>query len=266
VRYLKGSVCLNETQDKRLLKWVVDSRFITHSQLFALAQLEFLESSRPVFNWRVRRMVQGGLLRKQVVAFLASDALYSATRAGLHALEEMGVPDVGGFTDRNTDPHEAQIPHILELTRIRLALLSSGTLMRWMSESFIRVLNLSPIHAYAKTYDAIATVSLGGGRWGEFAIEYERTLKSPQKYDKVCQAIESEERVSNFLYLSPSFSVLSAIRPHFERTRHNVYFGAIQTFKQHALDAEVYPGRGFPTTTFRAVLELSLATGRARVL
>ena len=137
--------------------------------------------------------------------------------------------------------------------------------MRWMSESFIRVLNLSPIHAYAKTYDAIATVSLGGGRWGEFAIEYERTLKSPQKYDKVCQAIESEERVSNFLYLSP-FSVLSAIRPHFERTRHNVYFGAIQTFKQHALDAEVYPGRGFPTTTFRAVLELSLATGRARAL
>jgi hypothetical protein len=95
---------------------------------------------------------------------------------------------------------------------------------------------------------------------------YERTLKSPQKYDKVCQAIESEERVSNFLYLSPSFSVLSAIRPHFERTRYNVYFGAIQTFKQHALDAEVYPGRGFPTTTFRAVLELSLATGRARAL
>jgi hypothetical protein len=265
VRYLKGSVCLNETQDKRLLEWVVDARFITHSQLFALTRLELLGSSRAVFNWRVRRMVQGGLLRKQVVAFLASDALYSATRAGLHALEEMGVPYAAGFTDRETDPHEAQIPHILELTRIRLALLRSGTLMRWISESFIRVLSLSPIHAYAKTYDAIATVSLGGGRCGEFAIEYERTLKSPQKYDKVRQAIESEERLTNFLYLSPSFPVLSAIGRHFERTRQNVYFGAIQNFKEHALDAEVFPGRGYPTRALRTVLELS-ATNRATAL
>ena len=47
----------------------------------------------------------------------------------------------------------------------------------------------------AKTYDAIATVSLATGRLVEFAIECERTLKSPQKYEKVRETIVSGSQV-----------------------------------------------------------------------
>jgi hypothetical protein len=66
-------------------------------------------------------------------------------------------------------------------------------------ECFIRVLNLSPATAYAKVYDGIANVRVDHG-FVDFAVEYERTLKSPAKYEKIRKAIESEKRVQAFVY------------------------------------------------------------------
>jgi hypothetical protein len=97
VRYLKGSVSLN-FRDREFLHLVADSRYITHNQLFELARLKALEFKRPIFNWRVRRLVNTGLLRRQVVSYLGAEALYSITRGGIQALEELGVTYLGGYT------------------------------------------------------------------------------------------------------------------------------------------------------------------------
>ena len=101
MRYLKGSISLRP-QDASLLHFVADARYITHSQLSELARLKGVEFDRPVFNWRVRRLVNCGLLRKQVVPYLGTDAMYSITRAGIHGLEEMGITYLGGYVDRRT--------------------------------------------------------------------------------------------------------------------------------------------------------------------
>src|SRR5271165_7045006 len=87
MRYRKGSLSLNNLQDKALLQFVADSRYVSHAQLFRFAQLYYLEDNRPSFNWRIRRMVDGGLVRKQAPPMLNGDALYSITRAGLQTLE-----------------------------------------------------------------------------------------------------------------------------------------------------------------------------------
>jgi hypothetical protein len=65
MRYAKGCLSLNRKEDKFILQFVADSRYITRSQLFNLARLDYGEANRPVFNWRIRRMVESGLLRKQ---------------------------------------------------------------------------------------------------------------------------------------------------------------------------------------------------------
>jgi hypothetical protein len=135
MRYLKGSVSLR-IRDRELLHTVADARYITHSQLFQLARLQAVEFERPVFNWRVRRLVNSGLLRKQTVPYLGADALYSITRAGVHALEELGIVYLGDFVEREKDPTEAQMPHVLELNRIRLALERSRVLVSWVPEVF----------------------------------------------------------------------------------------------------------------------------------
>ncbi len=242
MRYMKGSVSLG-IRDSDLLHQVADARYITHNQLFQLARVRLVEFDRPVFNWRIRRLVNGGLLRKQVLPYLGADALYSITRGGIHALEELGITFLGGYVEREKDPSEAQIPHVLELNRIRLALERSRTLRHWTSEVFIRVLNLSPVHGYAKAYDAVANVSLGNGLWADFAIEYERTLKSEQKYQKILEAIESETRLQTILYLTPSYVILSSLRWYFERTRRDVLFALVDDFKKDVLDTQVENAR-----------------------
>jgi len=79
VRYMKGSVSLG-IRDSDLLHQVADARYITHNQLFQLARVRLVEFDRPVFNWRIRRLVNGGLLRKQVLPYLGADA-YTLLRA-----------------------------------------------------------------------------------------------------------------------------------------------------------------------------------------
>ena len=108
MRYQKGSIGLNDRKDKALLTLVADSRYVTHSQLFGLADADFVESNRRVFNWRVRRLVKHGLVRKQVIPFLNDEALYAITRAGTQALEQLGVYYLGASLDREKDPSESR--------------------------------------------------------------------------------------------------------------------------------------------------------------
>lgn len=237
MRYLKGSISLRH-RDADLLHFVADARHITHSQLFELARLKVVEFDRPVFNWRVRRLVNSGLLRKQVVPYLGTDAMYSITRAGIQGLEEMGIMYLGGYVEREKDPAEVQIPHILELNRIRLALERSHVLVNWIPEVMVRILNLSPALGYAKAYDAVATVRTAAGS-AEFAIEYERTLKSEQKYEKILEAIESEQRLHTILYLAPSFQILSNISRFFEHARKDILFTLVNKFEKNVLATEV---------------------------
>ena len=91
MRYAKGSLSLSRRADKFILQLVADSRYITRSQLFQFARFSYGENNRPVFNWRIRRMVECGLLRKQDPAILAGDALYSIKRSGIQALERLGT-------------------------------------------------------------------------------------------------------------------------------------------------------------------------------
>jgi hypothetical protein len=262
VRYLKGSVSLRD-RDRELLHLVADARYMTHGQLFQLARLKAIEFKRPVFNWRVRRLVNSYLLRKQVVSYLGADALYSITRGGIQALEEMGITYLGGYVEREKDPTKAQIPHVLELNRIRLALERSHALVFWIPEVFIRVVNLSPTLCYAKAYDAVAKVSLGDGAWAEFAIEYERTLKSEQKYEKILEAIERERRLHTILYLAPSYEILASLRWYFERARHDVLFALVEDFKKDMLDTQVDLARGYRRLALRQALARNVSQLKA---
>ncbi len=238
MRYRKGSLNLNNFQDKAVLQFVADSRYVTHAQLFQFAQLDYYEDNRPSFNWRIRRMVEGGLVRKQALPMLNGDALYSITRTGLQALERLGIYYLGATCDREQDGYKFQMPHVLEVNNIRLALLVHRKLLHWIPECFIRVLNLSPTTAYAKVYDGIATVMLYPD-FVDFAVEYERTLKSPAKYEKIRKAIESEKRVKAFLYLVPSYQLLHGLMEAFGGTKPLVMFGLVEEFKREQLSARV---------------------------
>ena len=254
MRYLKGSINLN-LRDKGLLHAVADARYITHSQLFDFARLEALEFKRRDFNWRIRRLVKSGLLRRQVAPYVGIDTLYSITPGGIQALEELGVLFLGGgYVKDGAEPQQVQVSHVLELNRIRLALERSRALVFWIPESLIRVLNLSDTQRYAKTYDAVAKLNLGDGVWAELAIEYERTLKSPERYAQIAEAVDHEQRLNTVLYLCPSHDIVSTLRPYFRCSRRAVLFAQVDDFKKDVLDTEVDMVGSYRRKTLRQVL------------
>src|SRR5262249_49896132 len=129
-----GSPSLNQDKDKAILRFVADSRYVTHSQLFDFTMLECAELNRRVFNRRMGRLVREGLVRKKVLPILNWEPLYSIHRNGVQALEQLGIYYLGANLEREKDPHEFQIPHALEVTNIRLALLRTQSLWGWTPE------------------------------------------------------------------------------------------------------------------------------------
>jgi hypothetical protein len=243
MRYLKGSIGLNVKADGGILRFIAESRYVTHSQLWQFVRALRLVSGRHVFNWRVRRLVRSVLVRRQVVPFLDGEALYSITGRGIQALERLGIYYLGAGLDREKDLHEFQIPHALELNSIRLTFMRTDLLWRWIPEPLIRVLSLSPATAYAKVYDGIAGILLND-KVLDIAVEYERTLKSQAKYAKVREAIVSERRVDLFLYLAPSSDLLYSLCREFWRMERLLFFGNVREFKEKALIATVYDTYG----------------------
>ena len=252
MRYDKGSVGLNHKKDKTILHFVADSRFVTRSQLNSFALFEYCELNRRVFNWRIQRLVEAGLMRKQIVPYLNGEALFSITRAGVQALERLGIYYLGAILEREKDALEFQIPHSLELNSIRIALKATANLLLWIPEVAIRVLNLSPATAYAKVYDGIAELYVEGDNV-TVAIEYERTFKSKAKYDKIWEAIESEKRLDVFLYLVPNSELLWGLIHEFHGTKRLVFFGLVDQFKEKVFEAQVWSAR-YDRLVFKDVL------------
>ena len=184
-------------------------------------------------------MVGCGLLRKQDPPILGGDTLYSVKRAGIQALERLGICYLGASLEREQDGEGFQIPHALEVNAIHLAMMQTLLLKQWIPESLIRVLNLSPHYAYSKVYDGIASLSLAGRRI-DVAVEFERTLKSQAKYQKIRVAIESEKRTEGVLYLVPTEELLDSLRNEFWRTSKCVLFGLVDNFKRDRLGTTVY--------------------------
>lgn len=238
MRYPKGSVHLGSFKDKVILNFLAESRHATRSQLMQFVRSYYCEFNWPVFNWRVRRMVDAGLVRKQALPMLNGDVLYSITRAGFHTLEGLGTFHLGATFDREPEAHRYQIAHALEVNSIRLALMRSLKLRDWVPESHIRAVNLLPTSAYAKVYDGIACILIGD-REVDLAIECERTPKTSAKYQRIREAIESETQVHAFLYLVPSFPLLHALQHAFSGTNRLVLFGMLGEFKEKLLASRV---------------------------
>src|SRR5438067_12850530 len=88
--YVKGSIDLSSTQDGLLLEQVLRSRHATHDQLWQFFQLKTRETRRRIFNWRMLRLVQHGLIRRLDVKFAKRGWVYAITETGADYLAGNG--------------------------------------------------------------------------------------------------------------------------------------------------------------------------------
>lgn len=209
MRFARGSVDVSSVQDQRLLEQVLKSQFITHSQLWEFLRDRCYEFSRGSFCWRVKRLVQHGLLVQRIVPGARGEVVYALSALGAATLQANGetfyADDPRVIGKRAAHPH---VLHALTLNDIHLRLLCAGLLEEWLCETEIRSRNEFTGDGFAKDYDAIVTLRCAG-KTGTVALEYERTPKSTKEYQRIATALNAEARVQAVIYAVPNVQMES---------------------------------------------------------
>jgi hypothetical protein len=119
-----------------------------------------------------------------------------------------------------------------------LALLRNALLIHWQSEVEISSTNMVSGCPYQKDYDAIVKVWVGN-EVREFALEYERSLKSAKQYDRIRGALENERQIACILYLTVSPDLLLALLYQLLPISKPIAFATAHCFEEQLLAALV---------------------------
>lgn len=253
MRYSKGETLISETRDIPLLVEIRNAKFISKNQLFELMKLRSLEYCRAAFDWRVRRLVAHGYISRMEGKFGRGVTVYQIGRPGLIQLESFCQFEMALNSETRHLPHPLLIPHSLELIEIRLALARNNLLLAWKSDIEIASENILSRSPLAKDYDAIVDV-WDQDRAARFGLEYERSMKSAQRYERIRKKLESEDVLNPILYLTSDDSLALHLADHLSSTPKRLAFTTAKSFCESLLDSRVITFPDEPRVSFRSLL------------
>jgi hypothetical protein len=225
MRYFKGIIALSPTQDLPLLRQVMYSKYVTQTQLWQFMRHNGYELSRGSFWWRVKRLADHGFVTRHLHPMAHRDPIFAIASSGLvYLVENIGTPYSGPEAGPDVRGDGVGVAHALGVNAVHLELLRSRALVSWENEMEIRCWNELTAGKYAKDYDAIITLSLGG-RQLRFALEYERTPKTQTEYDRIVSLLESERNLDRVLYLAGTRHIHSLLKQRLWRIRQRVLIG-----------------------------------------
>src|SRR6267378_1348122 len=254
MRYPKGSIQLNPSRDLPLLRQILHSEFITRSQLFEFMQLNGYERSRNSLDWRMRRLIQRGLVTQQGATAGTRDVVYSLADDTAELLQSMGEYCLSG-RGRPSDKNSNQsILHAVGINDIHLSLIRSRLLVRWTSTMQVRSQNELTDYGFAKDYDAVVTVRTEIGEY-RFALEYERTPKAMKYYRRIAASVSKEIHIGRVLYLVPNYDLLRFISRFFGNGQCAVFFGLVADWHSQLLEISVSSTSSKYPIPFREALD-----------
>jgi len=253
-------------RDLPVMTAVRNATFITYDQLWEELKYAKIEGSKRSYNWRLQRLTGAGLVDKLPPKVPYRGAVYTITRSGLECLESCGHGLISLTSETQNLPKSSQIQHYLELAEVRKALRNSGILRRWTGDLELRSINYSIDCPLAKDYDAVAEVELSACVH-RIAIEYERTLKSAERYRELSASLHSEDQISILVYLTSSLDLLYRIIGHFDVGGITVAIATSRAFCDNPLGCRLHPVAQDETarTTLSALLTNQTKTKGASV-
>lgn len=236
----RGVLHFNSGRDLPMILAVRNATFISHGQLFSHLVSQGTESNRQGFCWRLKRLVDAGLIQRLPQIMPYSGATYTITRRGLSCLKNCGEGLVSLTSDSRSLPNSRQAAHYLELAEIRAALRRARILRRWISDIQLRSMNLAIDLPLAKDYDAVADLAIEHCIEVSAGIEYERTLKAAQRYREIVKAIKDERQLDLLVYLTSSIDLVYQVRAEFEVLDFPTVFAPSRAFCRSPLDLPMY--------------------------
>lgn len=265
MRYPKGSIQLNESRDLPLLRQVLRSEFVTHSQLFEFMRLNHHERSRQSFDWRLRRLVDRELLRRQTTPGCTGEFVYSLASTAAILLQGLGEYCLVGRDRFNGKEAERSVLHAIGLNEIHLSALRAGLLVRWTGCMEIRSQNELTGFGFEKDYDAVVTVRTEASEQ-RFALEYERSPKTIKYYRDVAASLSREVHVNEVLYLVSNYDLLQFISGFFRNAHCRVFFGLVKDWHSQLLDMPVSCSSATCCFRFRETLNDAAPSVEAAVI
>jgi hypothetical protein len=238
MRYPKGTFVITPERDIPLLRQVRNSRFVGHQQLFELLHCEAVASCRSTFNWRVQRLLKTQHIERVESVSWQGSPVYSITQNGLVELESQGEFAIALHSRTRRMPDRVQVFHALELNAIRLALARNGLLVSWQSEVEISSTNMVSGTPYQKDYDAIVKLWVDDEP-REFALEYERCLKSAKQYEAIRAALEAERQIGCVLYLTADPALMLALVHQLTPASKHLGFATARSFREQLLATSI---------------------------
>jgi hypothetical protein len=254
MRYPKDSIQLSESRDIPLLRQILRSEFVTHSQLFEFMRLNHYERSRKSFDWRLRRLVDRELLKRQTMLGCTGEFVYSAAARAAMLLQGMGEYALVGRDRFNGKESERSVFHAIGLNDIQLSALRAGLLVRWIGATEVRSQNELTGFGFAKDYDAVVTLRTETGE-RRFALEYERNPKPIRYYRDVASALAREVNVSRVLYLVSNYDLLRYISDLIRNSESRVFIGLVKDWHEQLLDMPVSHWSATRCLRFRETLD-----------
>ena len=237
----------NAQRDMPMLLAIRNATFICQSQLWDHLLAAGIETSRRSFNWRIQRLTEAGVTRKLPPYLPYPGPVYTITRSGLACLEACGEGLVSLTSDSRSLANMSQMQHYLELGEIRAALRRTNLLKEWTGDIEVRSINQSIDVPLAKDYDAIADLEIEGSRY-RIAIEYERSLKSSERYQEVISAIKDESQIDVLVYLTSSVDLLYQLKAEFEDQTFPIVMAPSRLFCLNPLTARIHLTRSLGGT------------------
>lgn len=254
MRYPKGSLQLSQSRDLPLLRQLLHSEFVTHSQLFEFMRLNHYERSRKSFDWRLRRLAEREVVRRRTIPGCTGELVYSIANTAAVLLQGMGEYCLVGRDRFNGKEAERSVLHAIGLNDIQLTVLRAGLLVRWIGSLEIRSQNELTRFGFAKDYDAVLTFRTDAGEQ-RFALEYERTPKPMRYYRDVAAALNREVHVNQVLYLVSNYDLLQFVSSFFGNNQRRVYFGLVKDWHSQLLDMPVSCSSATRCFRFRETLD-----------
>lgn len=254
MRYPEGSIQLNQSRDLPVLRQILHSEFITRTQLFAFMELHNYERSRNSLDWRIRRLVERGLVMRQTAVAGIGDVVYSLANDAAELLQSMGEYCLIGRGRSSAKNGNQNVLHAVGLNDIHLSLMRSHLLVRWISTMQIRSQNELTDYGFAKDYDAVVTVRTDIGEY-RFALEYERTPKAMKYYRAIASSVSEEVHLSRVLYLVTNYDLLRFVSRFFGNGQCAVFFGLIADWHSQLLEIRVTSTSSKHPMPFREALD-----------
>ncbi|MBX9601371.1 MAG: hypothetical protein K2X35_10210 [Bryobacteraceae bacterium] len=180
------------------------------------------------FSRRVRTLAEKGYLLRTAIPDLDTPVL-TLSREGEAVLagKERDIVEIGTRTTHGS--RRNQVRHDVELFEIYLQVSRSELFGYWQFEPEIRAENNYTANVHAKDFDAIVKFRTGE-RAAVVALEYERSPKRTQDYERIGQALANERYVNAIIYATPTAQLADFVSHGFRNAVHKVYVTLAREF------------------------------------